>query len=57
MALSDFESWTNIVSLIIGAIGGFSVAKLTIKYNVQWNKLISIFNTGTISQKNKKGDS
>ncbi len=57
MTLSDFGSWASIISLIIGLIGGFSFAKLTIKYNLQWNKLTSIFNFGTINQKNTKGDS
>jgi len=57
MTLSDFGSWASIISLIVGLIGGFSFAKLMIKYNLQWNKLFSFFNTGTINQKNTKGDS
>lgn len=57
MSLGDFGSMASIISLILGVITGFGICKLTIKYNFQFNKLFSIFNSGTISQENKKGDS
>lgn len=56
MNLSDFGSWASIISLIIGLISGFGIAKLSIKYNLQWNKLFSFINTGNISQQNNNKD-
>ncbi len=52
MNLSDFGSIASIVSLIVG----FSLCKFMVKYNFQFNKLFSFFNSGTISQKNEKED-
>ena len=52
MDLSDFGSIDSIVSLIIG----FSLCKITAKYSFQFNKIFSLFNSGTISQKNEKKD-
>ena len=52
MNLSDFGSIASIVSLI----AGFSLCKFMVKYNFQFNKLFSFFNSGTISQKNEKED-
>jgi hypothetical protein len=56
MNLSDFGSFASIISLIIGLFMGFGVSKLSIKYNLQWNKLFSFINTGNISQRNTKKD-
>lgn len=37
---------------ILSFLGGLLTCKVIAKFNIQWNKLFVLFNSGTISQEN-----